>query len=251
MVKEIEDARRNNTKRKLLKVHSSGKDEVTVESVPVEAGSVKGSDCFVLATYDKIYQFNGAGSGAWEKRKALNITRRIVDVERKGVGNVKIINCDEGGPFAVRFWAELGVKVEPPRLNAFNANSAARHAQPRGRFERVKVEPQSSRATETVAESSIVGDIHSHQHALTDHAFEGAGAAAGVEIWRIEHFLVKKKENKPDPKDTPRNVGMLAHVGTFYSGDSYIILHTNEKLQHKIHFLRGKEASQNEYTTMA
>jgi len=51
--------------------------------------------------------------------------------------------------------------------------------------------------------------------AETEDAWKGCGKILGLEIWRIEKFKVIRW-----PKD---------QYGTFYSGDSYIILHTYEK----------------------
>jgi len=64
-------------------------------------------------------------------------------------------------------------------------------------------------------------------------AWAEAGQAAGTKIWRIEDFNVVSWPEE--------------QYGTFYSGDSYIILNTYEKeeaLAHDIHFWLG------EYTTL-
>lgn len=74
--------------------------------------------------------------------------------------------------------------------------------------------------------------------AKTVEAYKGAGQAVGIEIWRIEKFKVVK---------WPKN-----KYGTFFSGDSFIILHTykeseeTEKLKFDIHFWLGSETSQDE-----
>lgn len=69
-----------------------------------------------------------------------------------------------------------------------------------------------------------------------------SGSEVGLLIWRIEKFDVV-----PVPKDT---------YGSFYSGDSYIILNTykrpgSDALQWDIHFWLGKESSQDEMGTAA
>jgi len=76
----------------------------------------------------------------------------------------------------------------------------------------------------------------------TEKEWEGAGTAVGVEIWRIEDFGVKRW-----PKES---------YGSFYSGDSYIILHTykqpeGEDLDYNLYFWLGKTTSQDEYGTAA
>eukprot|EP00435_Cladocopium_sp_Y103_P044154 s514_g12.t1 len=72
-------------------------------------------------------------------------------------------------------------------------------------------------------------------------AWSGAGAKAGVLVWRIEHFHVV-------PVDP-------ATYGKFHKGDSYIVLKTVEsdsgKLLHTIHFYIGKESSIDEKGTAA
>ncbi|CAM6098605.1 unnamed protein product [Calypogeia fissa] len=77
--------------------------------------------------------------------------------------------------------------------------------------------------------------------AVVDEAFKGAGKAAGMEIWRIEDF-------KPVP--LPKS-----DYGTFYNGDSYIVLKTTKtdsgSLNYDLHFWLGKNTSQDESGTAA
>jgi gelsolin len=73
-------------------------------------------------------------------------------------------------------------------------------------------------------------------------AWEHAGQHVGLEIWRIEKFQVK-----PWPKD---------QYGSFYSGDSYIVLNTwkkagNDALHWDIHFWLGEHTTQDEAGTAA
>lgn len=72
--------------------------------------------------------------------------------------------------------------------------------------------------------------------------WKNAGKAVGLEIWRIEQFKVV-----PQPKST---------YGTFYSGDSYIVLNTYREpgrsvLQWDVHFWLGRETTQDESGTAA
>ncbi|KAL5262308.1 hypothetical protein ACHWQZ_G007886 [Mnemiopsis leidyi] len=70
---------------------------------------------------------------------------------------------------------------------------------------------------------------------IIDPAFQGVGQMAGIEIWRIEKLKVV-----PVPPDT---------YGKFYSGDSYIVLHTevtNTRKEWHIHFWLGQETSTDE-----
>jgi len=84
--------------------------------------------------------------------------------------------------------------------------------------------------------------------AQTEEAWKGAGQTNGVQVWRIEQFKVVH---------WPKN-----KYGTFYSGDSYIVLHTYDRPAQKdlnketvkawdIHFWIGKDSSQDEYGTAA
>jgi len=78
--------------------------------------------------------------------------------------------------------------------------------------------------------------------AETEPAWAGAGRSVGVWIWRIEKFQVVAW-----PKDS---------YGSFFSGDSYIILHTFKepdanKLKHDLFFWLGKTTSQDEMGTAA
>jgi gelsolin len=78
--------------------------------------------------------------------------------------------------------------------------------------------------------------------AQTEPAWTNAGKQVGLQIWRIEKFQVKSW-----PKD---------QYGSFYSGDSYIVLNTYIKkggnaLQWDVHFWLGKFTSQDEAGTAA
>lgn len=73
--------------------------------------------------------------------------------------------------------------------------------------------------------------------AKTVEAYKGAGKKPGLEIWRIEKFKVVKWPQE--------------QYGTFYSGDSFIVLRTykeadSDKLLYDIHFWLGSETSQDE-----
>lgn len=72
--------------------------------------------------------------------------------------------------------------------------------------------------------------------------FKGAGAAVGVEVWRIENFGVKKYDQKMH--------------GQFFTGDSYIVLNTYKNsgentLRFNAHFWLGEESTQDERGTAA
>jgi len=79
--------------------------------------------------------------------------------------------------------------------------------------------------------------------ARTEKAWTNAGTQIGLLIWRIEKFQVV-----PVPKET---------YGSFYSGDSYIVLNTYKKkpdspaLSCDLHFWLGKYTSQDEAGTAA
>jgi len=79
--------------------------------------------------------------------------------------------------------------------------------------------------------------------AKTEKAWEGAGKVVGVQIWRIEAFKVVSW-----PKEK---------FGSFFSGDSYIILNTYKKtpdsaaLAYNVHFWLGASTSQDEMGTAA
>ena len=68
-----------------------------------------------------------------------------------------------------------------------------------------------------------------------DPSFDGAGQTPGIEIWRVENLKVVKQDSKLN--------------GKFYSGDSYLILHTMKKktaLEWDLHFWLGTETTQDE-----
>ncbi|KAI8920598.1 hypothetical protein BC831DRAFT_478305 [Entophlyctis helioformis] len=78
--------------------------------------------------------------------------------------------------------------------------------------------------------------------AKTEAAWAGIGTAPGTRVWRIEAFHVVAWPEQD--------------FGRFYSGDSYIVLHTYKKpdddaLYHNVHFWLGLETSQDEAGTAA
>jgi gelsolin len=78
--------------------------------------------------------------------------------------------------------------------------------------------------------------------AQTEKAWAEAGKQVGLQIWRIEKFTVQHV-----PKET---------YGTFYTGDSYIVLNTyrekdSPKLRWDVHFWLGKFTTQDEAGTAA
>jgi len=71
--------------------------------------------------------------------------------------------------------------------------------------------------------------------AKSEVEFKGAGDEVGLQIWRVEKLAIKAI-----PKET---------YGTFYSGDSYIVLCTYKKelaKAYNAHFWLGKDTSQDE-----
>jgi len=76
--------------------------------------------------------------------------------------------------------------------------------------------------------------------AETEEAWKGAGQEAGLQIWRIEKFQVKKWPSKK--------------YGKFHTGDSYIVLETIKKdagLDYNVYFWLGAETTQDEAGTAA
>ncbi|KAF8908853.1 actin regulatory protein [Gymnopilus junonius] len=76
-----------------------------------------------------------------------------------------------------------------------------------------------------------------------ENAWVDAGRESGLQIWRIEKFGVV-----PWPKD---------RIGSFYDGDSYVVLHTykktpeDESLLYHLHFWLGENTTQDEAGTAA
>lgn len=81
------------------------------------------------------------------------------------------------------------------------------------------------------------------EKANAEQEWVGAGVEPGIQIWRIENFGVKKW---PQEK-----------YGTFYSGDSFIVLHTykknatSETLMYELYFWLGSSTTQDESGTAA
>jgi gelsolin len=99
-------------------------------------------------------------------------------------------------------------------------------------------------AAQAKLEDSNISNYGSKDHkdlklaaAKSEKAWEGAGKAVGIQIWRIEKFKVVPSDKK--------------EYGRFYNGDSYIVLNTyknpeSDKLLYNVHFWLGKNTSQDE-----
>jgi gelsolin len=87
--------------------------------------------------------------------------------------------------------------------------------------------------------------------AATDPQWKGAGQKVGLEVWRVEN-----KRTKADTPDFGVNRVKKEDYGSFFTGDSYIILNTykakdengkaTDKLAWDVHFWLGNESSQDE-----
>lgn len=80
------------------------------------------------------------------------------------------------------------------------------------------------------------------ESAETEPAWTGAGQAVKMQIWRIEKFKV--------------NHWPQEDYGSFFSGDSYILLNTyneegSDELLYDVHFWIGQHSTQDEYGTAA
>lgn len=80
------------------------------------------------------------------------------------------------------------------------------------------------------------------ESAESEPAWQGCGEEIGLRIWRIVKFKVVKWEKE--------------EYGSFYDGDSYIILNTYKKeesdeILYDVHFWIGKHSTQDEYGTAA
>lgn len=82
--------------------------------------------------------------------------------------------------------------------------------------------------------------------------WEGTGDYVGIEIWRVEN-----KRTESDNPDFGIEKWPKSRYGEFYSGDSYIVLHTStdpendNALQWDIYFWIGTDSSQDEYGVAA
>jgi len=86
--------------------------------------------------------------------------------------------------------------------------------------------------------------------AQSEKEFVGAGIKVGLEIWRVEN-----RRTKADTPDFGVKRWPKEEYGSFYSGDSYLILNTykvkvdgkeTDKLAWDVHFWLGKDSSQDE-----
>eukprot|EP00741_Cyanophora_paradoxa_P008675 tig00001366_g8398.t1 len=93
---------------------------------------------------------------------------------------------------------------------------------------------------------------------MTDPIFQGAGSRPGIQIWRVENMKLNHYDPNVRVSAAPRRActGPLALYGRFYSGDSYLILHTKQvpgsnAYAYDLYFWIGAQSSQDEYGVAA
>jgi gelsolin len=87
--------------------------------------------------------------------------------------------------------------------------------------------------------TDVEKEIKKHA-AQGEPAWKTAGHTPGIQVWRVEKFQIKEW-----PKDK---------YGSFFDGDSYIVLHTykkEDKVLYDVHFWLGQYTSQDEAGTAA
>ena len=87
--------------------------------------------------------------------------------------------------------------------------------------------------------------------AKTEDCWSGAGAAPGVEIWRVHNKRTANDTADFGLERVPEN-----EYRKFYRGDSYVLLYTykeanSDALLYNVHFWIGSESSQDEYGVAA
>ena len=92
-------------KPRLLWVKGSKKlNNVRVMQIEPKATLMNHSDCFILDTGLKLYQFNGKTSGMWEKEKAREC---VVEIRSDRNGKPSLDVLDDDGHDGGEFWAEI------------------------------------------------------------------------------------------------------------------------------------------------
>ena len=81
-------------------LHVKGRRNIRVSQTRLAWGSMNSGDVFILDLGLVIYVWNGESAGLMEKRKGLDVARRIRDEERGGRAKVEPI----GGCHCCRLW---------------------------------------------------------------------------------------------------------------------------------------------------
>ena len=101
-------------------LHVKGKRNIQVAQVPIEVSSLNEGDVFILDAGRDIFQWNGKTASRMEKQKAMDVTRKIRDEERKGKATVHIL--DDGDDDKL-FWNKFG-KPKPSSVAAATDDAA-------------------------------------------------------------------------------------------------------------------------------
>jgi len=90
------------------------KKHVQVYQVGIDVANLNDSDSFVLDCGLSVFQFNGAKSSAWEKRKANAIVDELQASRHGKVKTTLIIDgvADSGNPLIDEFWGYFGGKPD-------------------------------------------------------------------------------------------------------------------------------------------
>lgn len=123
------------------------------------------------------------------------------------------------------------------------AKAAEKAAEPAKKPEKIEAKKTKDIEDSNISALGSKADLDARAAAAaTEDAWKDAGKKVGLQIWRIEKFQVVAW-----PEDK---------YGTFFDGDSYIVLRTyrkpeDEKLSFDLHFWLGADSSQDEKGTAA
>jgi hypothetical protein len=83
-------------------LHVKGRRNIRVSQTKLAWPSMNSGDCFILDLGLTIYVWNGASAGLMEKRKALDVARRIRDEERGGRAEMEVMEEGQMDPEFVK-----------------------------------------------------------------------------------------------------------------------------------------------------
>eukprot|EP00658_Telonema_sp_P-2_P045707 TRINITY_DN33700_c0_g1_i1.p1 TRINITY_DN33700_c0_g1~~TRINITY_DN33700_c0_g1_i1.p1 ORF type:complete len:256 (-),score=75.29 TRINITY_DN33700_c0_g1_i1:92-859(-) len=76
---------------RLFRIKESWDGYLAMLQLPVTSGSLNSQDVFVLDEEQAVFQFNGSGSNAHKRGKAMEVANKIVDSERGGRVRVVVV----------------------------------------------------------------------------------------------------------------------------------------------------------------
>ncbi|VDP45797.1 unnamed protein product [Schistosoma curassoni] len=227
----------NEYQPRLLHFHQEGRGRFQVQEVDLSINSLDSTDVFILDLGSKLYQWNGSKSN---KEKRYNAAQFLLQVSSERNGRCKTAVLDE---------------------LFTNSGDEFLHYLPDKPVHRSKKYCESTKCIYKLSDEDgnlsfdLVVKNHLPKRAVNEDEVFLVDAGYHLFIYIGSKCLLCEKQNALSyAHKFNLEVVKSEDIGTFYSGDSYIVLNiekVGDDYNYDAHFWIGKKSTQDEYVTAA